>query len=439
MKRALAVLALAAFAPVVAFADCECDPRPLDVVVCLDATGSMGSAIDGVKRRITRLMEILRENTPRVRVGIVAYRDLGDEFVRRGQPLTEDFSRVEDYLRGVQASGGGDTPEAIEEGLELAYARLAMGWDDQAKRVVVLIGDAPPHDDKKSRCLDLARQAQKRGIATYAISVDGAVPAMKEIATSSGGRAVDLSRSEDIARNILALALDRDAAEWDDLVTPESSGAKGRDLGRARRGTDKEAFTLVQLRYGGDWDPPHAHRRLLRALRERAGVDVALERRVVRAKEPELLREPLLYVTGHGELRLETDEEKHLESYLAHGGTIVIERCCDGEAFDRSARALIARLAPNAPLRECGADHPVFKTGGRIDVLDHVKAHGTGDYVKKRPVILEAARAGRPLLLYSPTDLGCGWSGFEGGRSCALREGDALRLSVNVILYALGN
>jgi uncharacterized protein YegL len=437
MKLGGIVLAVPLLLPLVALADCECDPRPLDVVVCLDATGSMGSAIDGVKRRITRLMEVLRENTPRVRVGIVAYRDLGDEFVRRGQPLTEDFPRVEEYLRGIQASGGGDTPEAIEEGLDLSYAKVAMGWDDNAKRVVVLIGDAPPHDDKKARCLDLARQAQKRGIATYAISVDGSVPAMKEIATAGGGRAVDLARAEDIARNILAMALDRDADEWTDLTTTPEDAAK---VVQSRvRGTDKEAFTFVQLRYGGDWDPPHAHKRFLRALRERAGVDVALERRVVKAKDADLFREPLLYITGHGELRLDGEEEKRLQEYIARGGTILIERCCDGEAFDKSARSLIARLAPNAPLRECGADHPVFKTGGRIDALDHAKAHGTGEYVKKRPQLFEAAQAGRPLVIYSPTDLGCGWSGFEGGRSCALRESDALRLSVNVILYALGN
>ena len=64
--------------------------------------------------------------------------------------------------------------------------------------------------------------------------------------------------------------------------------------------------------------------------------------------------------------------------------------------------------------------------------------HGGHDYVARRPVLLVAAdERGRPLVVYSPTDLGCGWSGVEGGKSCALRERDALKWTVNILLWIL--
>ena len=66
-------------------------------------------------------------------------------------------------------------------------------------------------------------------------------------------------------------------------------------------------FVLQQLQHAGDWDPPHHSARLLRALRERAGVDTAAERRVVKPLDDALGKEPLLYVTGHGKLDLTQD------------------------------------------------------------------------------------------------------------------------------------
>lgn len=42
----------------------------------------------------------------------------------------------------MSASGGGDGPEAVADGL---YEVLHMDWRDEAAKVGVLIADAPPH------------------------------------------------------------------------------------------------------------------------------------------------------------------------------------------------------------------------------------------------------------------------------------------------------
>jgi len=418
--------------------DCECDPRPLDVVIVLDSTGSMTGALDSCKKRIQRLLELLRENAPRVRFGIVTYRDHGDEYLRKGIELTDDFPKVVSFLKAIQANGGGDTPEAVEAGLEMAYDDKEMHWDPRAKKIAILVGDAPCHDKDKPLCIELATKAKAKGIITFALSVEGSISAFKEIAQAGGGKNVDIQRTDDIARHVLALTLDRDENDFKDAFPNESATPQAAHHPNAKVPQVSDgAFVLQQLRYDGDWDPPHAHKRLLRALRERAGIDCSPDRRVVRATEEALQREPFLYVTGHGAVKLSEDDEARLKAFVEKGGTILFERCCDSDTFDKSVKELAKRLT-GKELAPVSAEHAVYRSGAAIAELDHTREHGGHDYVARRPILLEVADArGKPQVLYSPVDLGCGWSGLEAGKSCALRERDALRWTVNIILYVL--
>lgn len=420
-------------------ADCECDPRPLDVVIVLDSTGSMTGAIDTCKKRIQRILEILRENAPRVRFGLVTYRDHGDEYLRKGIELTEDFPKLIAFLKTIQANGGGDTPEAVEAGLEMTYSDTEMRWDPRAKKIAILVGDAPCHDKDKALCTDMATKAKAKGIVTFALSVEGSVSIFKDIAQAGGGKNVDIQRADDIARHVLALTLDRDENDFKDAFpteTPTATAPAPAPIAKADRVLEG-AFVFQQLRYDGDWDPPHAHKRLLRTLRERAAIDCSLDRKVVRATDEALLKEPLLYVTGHGAVKLSDDDEAHLKTFVEKGGTLLFERCCDSDLFDKSAKELARRLT-GKELEAAPEDHAVYRTGATLTSLEHTKEHGGHDYVGKRPLLYEVKDArGRPSVLYSPLDLGCGWSGLEAGKSCALRERDALRWTVNVLLYVL--
>lgn len=119
----------------------------LDVVFVVDATGSMGWVIDEVKRRISDIAATVRSLVPIARFGIVAYRDEGDpEFVTKVQALTYSTIKLQDYLRDLNAAGGGDIYEAVLEGMDKALEE--SDWRVGARRIVILIGDAPP-DDKR--------------------------------------------------------------------------------------------------------------------------------------------------------------------------------------------------------------------------------------------------------------------------------------------------
>ena len=71
---------------------------------------------------------------------------------------------------GLKAFGFGDEPEAVLDAL--LVAKNALSWDSQAKRIVILIGDAPPHPQTEDRAHDEAAiTAQYRGapVAIYPI------------------------------------------------------------------------------------------------------------------------------------------------------------------------------------------------------------------------------------------------------------------------------
>ncbi len=122
----------------------------LEMVFVLDTTGSMGGLIDGAKQRIWGIVnEVMQSSShPAVRIGLVGYRDRGDEYVTTVLPLTNDLDKVYSTLMNYRAGGGGDTPENVRRAL--ADGVRQAGWSPGSAgiaKIIFLVGDAPPHDD----------------------------------------------------------------------------------------------------------------------------------------------------------------------------------------------------------------------------------------------------------------------------------------------------
>jgi Mg-chelatase subunit ChlD len=147
-------------------------PR-IDVVFALDTTGSMSGLIEGAKQKIWSVASAMADGrpTPRIRIGLVGYRDRGDDYVTRTTDLTEDIDEVYGHLQAFSAGGGGDTPESVNQALHEAVTRMSWSQGDDVYKVVFLVGDAPPHMDyqddvRYARTVDLARA---KGIAINTI------------------------------------------------------------------------------------------------------------------------------------------------------------------------------------------------------------------------------------------------------------------------------
>ena len=93
--------------------------RPVDIVFAVDTTGSMGGLLDGAKRTVWSIANQVRSIDPNadIRVGLVAYRDLGDDYVTKNFALTDDLDAMYAELSSYQAAGGGDVPENVDAAL----------------------------------------------------------------------------------------------------------------------------------------------------------------------------------------------------------------------------------------------------------------------------------------------------------------------------------
>jgi Mg-chelatase subunit ChlD len=132
----------------------------LDIVFIFDATSSMAGFLRQVKYKIANLVTTFKALVPTARVGLVAYRDTGDDFVTKTQQLTYSTQSLQDFLRDIAPVGGGDREEALDEALRVAVEQL--NWKGKSKKIIVIIGDAPPHRQDMPKARALAEKFKKR-------------------------------------------------------------------------------------------------------------------------------------------------------------------------------------------------------------------------------------------------------------------------------------
>lgn len=119
---------------------------PVDLVFVVDTTGSMGDDISAVKADMHRIHEHLQARNPDHLIGVVAYRDKGDDYVSKTfLGMTPDRGSVDGAIAALKVGGGGDLREHVYAGLDTALRE--QPWRPHASHHIILMGDAPPHDD----------------------------------------------------------------------------------------------------------------------------------------------------------------------------------------------------------------------------------------------------------------------------------------------------
>jgi len=196
MLRALAFAAL--IAPLAIPSAASARPA-VEVAFVLDTTGSMSGLIEGAKRKIWSIATAIVDSNPGadIRMGLVAYRDIGDDYVTRNVELTPDIQDLYARLLELQARGGGDWPESVNEALDVAVNKLRWSKDGDTRRIVFLVGDAPPHmdyaqDTKYPTTLSVARQKDIIVNAVQAGAARDTERVWHEIADGGRGRYIPI-------------------------------------------------------------------------------------------------------------------------------------------------------------------------------------------------------------------------------------------------------
>lgn len=199
-------------------------------------------------------------------------------------------------------------------------------------------------------------------------------------------------------------------------------------------GSEQSELTIAQLQYdgGGDWYAnPSGVPNLLSFIGERTGLPVSTRAARVRLTDAGLRTYPYLYLTGHGNLAFSDAEARALREYLESGGFLHAD---DNYGLDESFRREMRKVWPEAELVEVPHDHPIYNVFyefpdglPKIHLHDGKPAQGLGIFHR-----------GRLVVYYSyESDLGDGWEDPEVHDNTAEARERALRMGLNLFLYAL--
>ena len=186
----------------------------VEVVFCLDTTGSMGGLIDGAKQKIWSICNQIAggKPTPDLKVGLVAFRDRGDEYITKVFDLTDDLDAIHGHLKKFVAGGGGDGPESVNQAIDDAVNKIKWSTEKKALRIIFLVGDAPPHMDYKDdvKYPETCKKAVEKGIIINTIQCGGdpqCTQIWKDIAVKSEGSFAAIAQSG----GVVAIATPYDA------------------------------------------------------------------------------------------------------------------------------------------------------------------------------------------------------------------------------------
>ena len=167
-------------------------PEFLDLAIVIDTTGSMGDEIAFLQKELIGITRAATRKAPGVsiRYGLVAYRDVGDEYVVKTYGFTGNAATMNGWLRGLSADGGGDYPEAAAAALK---AGVGLDWRrGKGERLLIQIADAPPHDGDAGAYLRAAKSAAAKGVQVFTLGASGvgteAEYLMRQASVATNGR-----------------------------------------------------------------------------------------------------------------------------------------------------------------------------------------------------------------------------------------------------------
>jgi len=122
--------------------------KTLDLVICIDTTSSMKKYIDPVRLKLIPMLKEMLSRFTSFRIGMVLFKDYNESYLTRVIPFTNNFTHFQRDLNAISVLGGGDIPEAVYEALYEGSTKFK--WEAQS-RIMILIGDAPPHPKPRGK------------------------------------------------------------------------------------------------------------------------------------------------------------------------------------------------------------------------------------------------------------------------------------------------
>ncbi|KAK3585910.1 hypothetical protein CHS0354_038446 [Potamilus streckersoni] len=223
--------------------------RLMEVVFSFDTTGSMASYLEEVRGRLQDMVQRLQADIHGIRIAIFAHGDYCDahNYVTKYVDFTDSVADLCEFVKNVGSTGGGDSDECYE--LVLHEVRTKLSWTPGSRRLLVLIGDANPHEPnypQNTMKLDWRVEADKlmeRAVHIYGVHCGSCSNGdfYKTIAEKTCGRYLKLNELQNIFDLIMAVCY-REKGE--DFLSMYEKEVRDRC---AREGMHKELDTMFGM------------------------------------------------------------------------------------------------------------------------------------------------------------------------------------------------
>ncbi len=170
-------------------------PRPIDLAICLDTSGSMDGLIDAAKQKLWAIVNdlALLEPEPKLRVALLTFGNNGHSeemgWVKVDVPLTGDLDLVSQHLFALTTNGG---EEYVGRVVDRAVRELGWSPSPDALRMIVVAGNESADQDPRILKADACRRAIERGILVNSIycgdPADAIAPGWREVALLADGQ-----------------------------------------------------------------------------------------------------------------------------------------------------------------------------------------------------------------------------------------------------------
>jgi hypothetical protein len=226
------------------------EAKPIDLVLCLDVSGSMNGLIDSAKIRLWDIVnELARlKPTPKLRVSLYSYGASNytpaSGWVRKEMDLTEDLDDVYKALNALRIGGG---TELVARVTKTALDEQKWSTDKGALRFMFVAGNEPADQDKQVHLDDVAAQAKKAGVIVNTIYCGAANNAeakgWADFASTAGGKYMNIDMNKAVRQVAVKTEFDEQIVKLGEELnkTYVAYGKEGKDRANNQVAQDKNA------------------------------------------------------------------------------------------------------------------------------------------------------------------------------------------------------
>jgi Ca-activated chloride channel family protein len=175
----------------------EAPPSPsLNLCLVLDRSTSMqGGNMDMVK---ATAIQIMRKMKSQDIFSVVAFSDRAEEIIPASH--SAELTKLEARIRTLRPSGGTE----IFSGLEMGYNEIIRNANRAQVNHIILLTDGRTYGDEE-KCISLARRAAEHGVGISGLGIGSEWNDnfLDELASSTGGSSMYVSRPQDIQNSLL--------------------------------------------------------------------------------------------------------------------------------------------------------------------------------------------------------------------------------------------